>query len=318
MRGHECRGKRIRLTARTLKFMITRASRRCNFWLKISRVQKQVAGNLIARSRLLSASLVSPTIDPRELRGALELYGLAELQNLASLLRGKRVVLIGPGSTGTPISELRKFDVIARLGFTGADSSMTPGFTECDISFLARWHASHLVTKLGDQNPGVAKTTKLMLRWDVWEKDEVSLKPHFQISRFSISPCDRLFGEVTPNFAPHAILWLLACQPKELHLTHVDLFTQAAYSSGYVFSRQACVQGDTLTRPTSEVRRSFAQFHNPFTHFDFFQSLKSLDEVSFSETLASVICQGKRAYRKRIADLYFSKAELRAASRDET
>lgn len=290
---------------RIFKSLVAKAMWRYDVGLRLNRVRKEVAANHIRHSRLLAASIASPRINSRSIRKTLDRYDLVEMRNLMFSLRGKRVALIGPGSMGSPNPDLRNFDVIARLGFTGADSAATREFTRCDINFLARWHASQLVTKIGEAERTLDTGAKLMLRWDVWEEDELRLQPHFQTSRFSISPCDELFGAVTPNFAPHVILWLLACQPKELHLTHMDLFTQQAYSSGYAVNKEVWRQGNIFTRPPSTVRRSFAEFHNPFTHFDFFRSLKSFDQVTFSETLESVISQGKSKYRKRIAQLYF-------------
>lgn len=292
---------------RAFRLFFVKTTKQINFRVIYNRIQKEAGAILLRRSKLILAAAISPGISSLALRKAVGRYRLEETRDSTLSLAGKRVALIGPSSTGTSVSDLRSFDVIARLGFTGAGSSATGEFLRCDISFLARWHGNQLASQAGETGISLDQSMKLMLRWDVWQEDEGVLKALFETSRFSIQPCDELFGAVTPNFAPHVILWLLACRPKELHLSHMDLFTEPNYPGGYAVNKQVRRKDNSFTRPPSTVRRSFAEFHNPFTHFEFFRSLSSLNAVTFSRELEHLIREGKSSYRKKIEALYYDR-----------
>jgi hypothetical protein len=219
-----------------------------------------------------------------------------------------RVALVGPAYSGTPAEILEGYDVIARLGYVGHGSGPSSALERCEISFLARWHAESLLTaqtvKEGDLS-GV----EFFARPDVAPDLLRQLQSHFNIEPFSVEHCNRLFKNVVPNFGPQVIVWLLAQKPRELHISHIDLLTDPRRPGGYPTDKSIVVSGDSWEHDRGTIRRSFAQFHNPFTHFYFFLSLQRISNITFSSRLKEIVRNGAGAYRRRLSFLYYQRPD---------
>lgn len=267
------------------------------------RIRKNLAGFAIDRGHLRLAQLVSPRIAEKALKNALSSYNFSVA---AMPLRGKKVIVVGPAPGELNDDDFSDFDVVARIGFTGANSGPYRTSPRCDISFLAKWHANALAERL--QSGGTAPArTKFILRNDVDDEVRHVLSEKLgRVSGLDTEPCDKLFSKVIPNFAPQVILWLLAQSPAELRISNLDLMTSTVRPAGYATNKAVVTAGVGWTHPPATMRRSFSQFHNPFTHYWFFSQLQRIHAVSFSPSLRQVIEQGPSAYRRRLQVLYFA------------
>lgn len=267
------------------------------------RYQKNLAGFAIDRGHLRLAQLVSPRIAGKALNNALSSYNFS---HAAMPLRGKKVIVVGPAPGKLNDDELSGFDVVARIGFTGADSGPDGASPRCDVSFLAKWHANSLAEKL--QSGGTAPDrAEFILRYDVADEVRHVLTEKLdRVSSLDTEPCDKLFSKVIPNFAPQVIMWLLAQSPAQLRISNLDLMTSSVRPAGYATNKAVVTAGVGWTHPPTTMRRSFSQFHNPFTHFWFFLQLQRIHGVSFSPNLRRVIEKGPSAYRRRLRVLYFA------------
>lgn len=277
------------------------------FSLFLRRFRKQTAGLAIKNGFLRSAQIVSPSISEKALVNALLSYQDLESPGLIESVKGKRVLLVGPAQGEIGREDLADFDFVARLGFTGEGSSPDGSSTRCDLSFLARWHAEALTENLKASDYSPPKT-HFLLRYDVTEDQRKRLgKSLNHVSDFPTEPCDRIFAKVIPNFAPQVIMFLLSCSPAELKVSNIDLMTSTLRPVAYATNKEVVSQDEGWTYPAATMRRSFAQFHNPFTHFSFFKRLRDLDGVSFSPGLSRIIDNGLSSYRERLRHLYFSR-----------
>ena len=270
----------------------------------VNRARAKLAGKLISRRMLTTARILSPKISSIEVNRSVQ-HPTEDLPfNNSLVLQGMRVALIGPGFKGTDIATLSSYDVIARINFTGADSTANPEFPRCELSFLTPWHARRLLNCAYD-NAIDFDGTKFLLREDVRPEISAALSERLDVIQFSTKPCNRIFKGVTPNFGPQIIVWLLSQRPSELHLSHIDLMTDPRRPAGYATTKRVVTSDSGWQHEKPTVRRAFSQFHNPFTHFSFFESLLEIPSISYSSDLKLIIEQGAEAYSNKISILYF-------------
>lgn len=250
------------------------------------------------------AQITSPRISKKNISNMILIGNYFHNSCIIPSLQNQRIALIGPGFSGSSSHFLNKFDLIARVGFTGP-GSFAPGFSDrCDLSFLAKWHADTLVSA-GNINPTDLSSTHFLVREDV-ERDVVGkLSENFRVSPFSITQSNELFGRVTPNFAPQIIMWLLMQDPSELHITNIDLFIDSRRPSKYATNKIVVYEDDKFRHTNQQMQQSFSQFHNPFTHFSFYRSLRNIRKISYSENLNLIIDRGLNTYRKTLRDIYY-------------
>lgn len=266
---------------------------------------KTLAGLAIASGRLRVAQVIAPRVSAAALVHALQAYRAMDTSEALSMFEGKRILLVGPAPGRVSDTELSQFDLVARIGYTGAGSGPDQSSARCDVSFLARWHSEALLDRMGSGMLDVS-STRFWLRYDVTDETFATLKVKFEdVAFFPTGPCDQMFSKVIPNFAPQIIMWLLAQRPSELKISNIDLMTTTARPPSYATNKSVVSSGSGWAYHRSTMRRSFAQFHNPFTHYSFFASLMTRPAVTFSEQLARVILGGKSRYRRRLQELYF-------------
>lgn len=269
-----------------------------------SRARARIAGKLISLELLTAAKFVSPRISrPEIIRSAEPLTDTQQFNNSLAL-QGARIALIGPGFKGTDTAYLSTYDIIARIGFTGPASVANPEFSRCDLSFLAPWHARKLLDN-ADRRGLEHEAATFFLREDVEDEMFSALSQRFNIQRFSTTSCNQIFKGVTPNFGPQIIIWLLSQSPSNLHLSHIDLMTDPRRPTGYATNKSVIDIESAWHHEKETIRRSFAQFHNPYTHFSFFESLVEIPSISYSPTLKLIIDQGIDAYSHKLRNLYF-------------
>lgn len=267
-------------------------------------VRAELGAAALRRGALRVAQGVSPKISGRSLAKALERYPAGHQERSTDLIKSQRIALIGPGPVGSDPNSLAGYETVARLGYTGEGSGPAQTGHRCDLNFLAKWHAEAIAASLhATRDPQVGGM--LVLRGDVPERAEQTLTRAYATQRFDIRECNALFGRVVPNFAPQVIMWLLSRNPSELHISHIDLLTNPLRPRGYVSNKDTLATSHGWQYPQATMRRSFAQFHNPFTHFSFFKRLQQHPRVTFSEYLDDLMLRGLEAYRKRIQELYF-------------
>lgn len=273
----------------------------------LRRFRKNTAGLAIDKGLLRSAQIISPSISGKSLADALLSYQGLESPGVIENVKGKRVLLVGPAQGQPAEGDLMDFDFVARIGFTGAGSAPDESSTRCDLSFLARWHAEALIEKLKTEEFYPLKT-RFLLRYDVTEDLRAKLSEAMDcVADFPTEPCDRIFSKVIPNFAPQVIMFLLSCSPAELKISNIDLMTSTLRPAAYATNKEVVAQSGGWAYPAATMRRSFAQFHNPFTHFSFFASLRELKGVTFSDELSRIIDNGLSSYREQLRHLYFSR-----------
>lgn len=221
---------------------------------------------------------------------------------------GARVALLGPGTVGSPPKLTGSYELIARIGYIDETSSEANLDRPPDYSFLAAHHAIALI----DRNRGTKASSQGPIQFLVREDGHFSqmqtLASIKSADWFSIRPSARVFSGVVPNFAPQAIMHILSQGPRELHISHLDLFTSTKYAKGYpTKNRDVSLSQSSLTYSTETVRRSFSQFHNPFTHFSFYQSLLHIPCVTMSTPLRYILSAGISAYGDQLKRLYYTK-----------
>lgn len=220
---------------------------------------------------------------------------------------GAEVALLGPGKSGTASRLIEKYGMVARVGYIDASSSELILDRTPDFSFLAAHHATSLIGRSREGGNVIPSPTRFLVRDDgVFHQMRVltSIAPS---EWFDIRPAYLLFSSVTPNFAPQVIMYILSHGPKELHISHLDLFTSTEYAKGYpVTQSDVTISQGSLTHSTETMRRSFSQFHNPFTHFSFYKSLQHLPNVTMSVTLRAILSSGITAYGERLKELYYT------------
>lgn len=269
-----------------------------------NRARARIAGKLIFLELLTAAKFVSPRISRSEIiRSAKPLIDTQQFNNSLTL-EGARIALIGPGFKGTDTATFSTYDIIARIGFTGPASAANPEFSRCELSFLAPWHARKLLD-IEDRSGLEHEATTFLLREDVEDEIFSALSQRYNIQRFSTTSCNQIFKGVTPNFGPQIIIWLLSQSPSNLHLSHIDLMTDPRRPAGYATNKSVIDIESAWHHEKETIRRSFAQFHNPYTHFSFFESLVEIPSISYSPTLNLIVNQGIDAYSHKLRNLYF-------------
>ena len=278
----------------------------------ISRVSQKILNILLSDlaslfmqiNLLRLAQITSPRISkPRITKILSSIENAHQSLNMPGLKNG-RIVLIGPGFSGSSSLFLNKFEIVARIGFTG-EGSFAPGFSNrCDLSFLAKWHAASLAGAT-DVTHEYLKSTHFLLRSDVTSDVVEKLMMNFSVSLISIKPSHDLFGRVTPNFAPQIIMWLLSHQPSELHITHVNLLTDPRRPAKYANNKNVILEEEHIKHTKEQMRKSFSQHHNPFTHFSFFESLRSIPSITYSVELNKIIDDGLSRYRETLKRTYY-------------
>lgn len=261
------------------------------------------ASKLMNFNFLVLAQWVSPRIPMSQIDKVVMNKTYLMLSPDFPTLEGKRIALIGPGFLGSETKILNQYEIIARIGFTGLGSSGYELDERCDISFLARWHAEFL-SKQNIMNDSI-KETLLLLREDVSVESRKILNEKFTTSVFQTKMGSELFGRVTPNLAPQCILWILSQKPKELHVSHLDLMLDKRRPRNYASNKDLVTVNGVNYHSVKTIRRSFEQFHNPFTHFYFFRSLRNRSEITFSVHLNKIIEDGISNFRERIYKEYY-------------
>jgi hypothetical protein len=261
------------------------------------------ASKLMNFNFLILAQWVSPRISMSQIDKVVMNKTYLMLSPDFPTLEGKSIALIGPGFLGSETKILNQYEIIARIGFTGLGSSGYELDERCDISFLARWHAEFL-SKQNIMNDSI-KETLLLLREDVSVESRKILNEKFTTSIFQTKMGSELFGRVTPNLAPQCILWILSQKPKELHISHLDLMLDKRRPRNYASNKDLVTVNGVNYHSVKTIRRSFEQFHNPFTHFYFFRSLRNRSEITFSVHLNTIIEDGISNFRERIYKEYY-------------
>ena len=285
--------------------VITIISRKTKVSQKIFNILLSDLASLLMRRNLLRlAQITSPRIAKHHITNVLSSIDYYRQSLNIPGLKNRRIVLIGPGFSGSEPLFLNKFEIIARIGFTG-EGSFAPGFSNrCDLSFLAKWHAEALANA-SDINYEKLKSTHFLVREDVTSDVVERLRLNFRVSQISTAPSKELFGRVTPNFAPQIIMWLLLQDPSEIHITHIDLFTDSRRPSKYATNKNVVFERENYRHINQQMQKSFSLHHNPFSHFTFFRSLRNIRAISYSENLNLIIDRGLSNYRKTLRDIYY-------------
>lgn len=280
-------------------------SLKTNISQKIFNILLSDLASLFMRINLLwLAQITSPRIAKHRITNVLSSIDYSRQSLNIPGLKNRRIVLIGPGFSGTNSTILNQFEIIARIGFTGEGSS-APGISKrCDLSFLAKWHAESLATA-ADINHENLKRTHFLVREDVTSDVVERLRGNFCVSQISTTPSNEIFGRVTPNFAPQIIMWLLLQDPSELHITHIDLFTDSRRPPKYATNKNVVFEKENYRHTNQQMQKSFSLHHNPFSHFTFFRSLRNVRAISYSENLNLIIDRGLSNYRKTLRDIYY-------------
>lgn len=288
---------------RTIKFFRKKLGQLYIRLMRIRGLRLAQASAAISRGSLLLAQTISPRIHARAIAKSVHVTRSSYEFSPTERLSNSRVVLIGPAYFGSSVELIANYDIVCRLGYVGNHSGPQTVDDRCDISFLARWHADKLLSAASADRQQDA--VRYFARSDVSSEVFSDLQKKVSIDRFSVENCNRLFGRVVPNFGPQVILWLLAHNPVELHISHLDLLTDPRRPAGYPTNKNVIMSGDSFEYEKSTIRRSFSQFHNPFTHYSFFSGIQGLPNVTFSDRLNEIIDGGIGGYRRIIKKLYF-------------
>lgn len=218
--------------------------------------------------------------------------------------RGSDIVLIGPGEQGLTESDLERVGVVARMGFSGPSSVPKRTTSRCDIGFYTGTHVARLrdVGGAGEWSSHVPAVA--VFRREVTAESLTGLSNQVRAVSFDDNPVKKIFRGIVPNFGPEVIVYLLALSPSRLAITHIDLFTTARYPAGY--ANKYVVEVDRMhhVREREAVHRSLS-WHNPFTHFSFFQALAQSQSIVMCDQLEAIVASGLHAYRRRLNELYF-------------
>lgn len=261
-------------------------------------------GKSIKRGEISAlGGVLAPRVSLDEILTASIVVARAIPRDLIDRFRGEEIALVGPGEQGLAEGALSRVPVIARMGYLGPESVPQQTTSRCDVSFYTGNAAGRLRDGSGPtlwhHLPPLA-----VFRREVAVSSLVGLPDRVRAISFDDGPVKAIFKGIIPNFAPEVIVFLLALGPSRLTITHVDLFTTARYPAGYVNKNIVGDDGVSYIREREAVRRSMS-WHNPFTHFSFYRALAGSQSIVLSDQLAAIVAGGPRAYRDRIAALYF-------------
>ena len=262
-------------------------------------------GKAIKHGRLRSLeALLAPRISLDAILAASRSVEKGIPADVIDRFRGSDIVLIGPGEQGLTENELERVGVVARMGFSGPSSVPKRTTSRCDIGFYTGTHVARLRDVDGSggwssQVPAVA-----VFRCEVASESLTGLSDQVRAVSFDDNPVKEAFRGIIPNFGPEVIVYLLALDPSRLVITHIDLFTTARYPAGYANKNVIKVNNTHQAREREAVHRSLS-WHNPFTHFSFFQALAQSQRIVMSNQLEAIVASGRHAYRRRLTELYF-------------
>jgi hypothetical protein len=255
------------------------------------------------RKMLIMSNLFSPKITKQSLLKQLKETKMKIGNDDKSIFYGKRVALVGPAFVGMLSNDFSEYDLIVRVGFTGKMSVYENDKGRCDVSFIADWHATHIVqniSKLKSELEGIV----FYLRSDVKNFHKLELSKDFKCVDFPIIDVNKLFGRVTPNFGVQIIYFLLSVSPKELYISNMDLNTSLSRPTEYATNKKVLINDKRLVHSKETMKNSFINHHNPFTSFTFFLTIQQFETVTFSHELNELISNGVKKYRKRIKHLF--------------
>lgn len=271
-------------------------------------IKWSVSRYFLERGNLLLARIVAPRVPYSATLNASRLFGADDDAGLLRLIRGKRLALVGPAPRGSSRARLESYDYVARIGYIGDGSGPESTSERVDLTFLAKWHAQSLLERLASgEITSLNPKTLILLREDVPTEVMSALAEYHSVLRISTHLCNSAFGRVTPNFAPQIIFFLLGQQLEELHVSHVDLMLSPSRPRNYSSSKATVAGKKGWQYPNSTMRRSFSQFHNPFTHFYFFEDLKRISTVTFAEPLKQIIDAGAGQYQQELKKIYYGR-----------
>jgi hypothetical protein len=263
----------------------------------------ELAKVFMKRKNLIMANLFSPKITKQSLQKQLNETQMKIRNDDESIFYGKRVALIGPAFVGMVSDDLSEYDLIVRVGFTGKMSVFENDKNTCDISFLADWHATHLVQNISKLKPDLEGII-FFLRSDVKNIHRLELSKHFKCLDFPITDVNKLFGRVTPNFGVQIIYFLLSVRPKKLYISNMDLNTSLTRPLEYATNKKTLRNVKSLEHTKETIKNSFIDHHNPFTNFSFFLTIQQYEKVTFSSELNELISNGVKGFRKKIKILF--------------
>ena len=263
----------------------------------------ELARVFMKRKMLIMSNLFSPKITKQSLLKQLKETKMKIGNDDKSIFYGKRVALVGPAFVGMLSNDFSEYDLIVRVGFTGKMSVYENDKGRCDVSFIADWHATHIVqniSKLKSELEGIV----FYLRSDVKNFHKLELSKDFKCVDFPIIDVNKLFGRVTPNFGVQIIYFLLSVSPKELYISNMDLNTSLSRPTEYATNKKVLINDKRLVHSKETMKNSFINHHNPFTSFTFFLTIQQFETVTFSHELNELISNGVKKYRKRIKHLF--------------
>lgn len=260
-------------------------------------------GKFVKRGILGPARRFAPRISTNRIRDCVKEVRSGVPSDILERFNGVQIVLIGPGERGFEEAALACVPVVARMGFRGATSIPQRTTSRCDIGFYTGLHARRLLDD-SERGESPAIPPVAVFRSEVPVESLGRLAGGVRAFGFDDEPVKTLFRGILPNFGPEVLIFLLALKPSQLMVSHIDLFTTARYPAGYANKSIQSVDAEHFRRETAAVRQSMA-WHNPFTHLSFFEALRSIPNVTFSEQLEEIITKGSRAYQALLDDLYF-------------
>jgi len=271
------------------------------------RRRRKRLGKRVRRGELSSSRLLAPRISARRLKAAVDAIRPDIPAAVREAYQGADLALVGPGERGLSAAQLAEIPLVARMGFLGPDSVPPGTSARCDIGFYTGLHSARLVNLLeaGDL-PELPPTG--VFRPDVDLRSIEPLSGHLDIIAFDTRPVAELFRGILPNFGAEVIACLLALSPRRLVISHVDLFTSRRYPAGYANKDVGVLGEHHLQREVAAVRRSLS-WHNPFTHFSFYGTIRAMPNVELAGQLERVLSEGPRAYQRTLEDLYFREVD---------
>lgn len=217
-------------------------------------------------------------------------------------LKGKKVAVVGPCRTVSDDAskheeEINSYDIVCRIGYSGAESLPQHTGKRCDISFYAHHKIKGIINS---EN----KNSIFSLRYAIL-KEKLSLKyfkeDNKQNNIFFIISCNsyNCFENLIANAGVDMIVDVLSFGAKEVKIFNVDLFLSNVYPKGYISNKIKPTGQTDYENPREEMLRSFMH-HDPFCHFELYRFLKEKFPVSFDSYLNSIIEKGVYAYAEAL------------------
>jgi hypothetical protein len=264
----------------------------------------EISRMLMKRRKLSLALFMSPKIKKRKILKALKKNQKKTKSHEISMFNGKRIAIVGPAYDHESIENLSAYDLVARIGYTGKNSMYIHDKDICNVSFLAQWHAELLAKNISEIKSELQGIT-FFLRDDVKNIDKVRLSRELKCVDFCVKEITEIFGRVVPNFGVQVIYFLLSQNPKEIYVTNMDLNSSLLRPINYATNKVIFRENNQSKHLKSTMKNSFVDHHNPFTNFSFFNAIKSMTVVKFSNKLDYIILNGIKEYKNKINELYF-------------